>query len=481
MYENSWLILWIWLYLILSIAIWLYAARKVKTWNDYLLAWRKLPLYIVIATVFATWFWSETVLGISSTFMEEWLLWIMSDPFWASLCLILVWIIFAKPMYKLWITTLWDFYKLKYWRTVEILASICILISYIGWIAAQIVALWVVAEVLSNWFIPQFWWSWILASIVLLYTFFGWMWAVALTDFVQMIIIVAWMIIASFFVASDVWGIWEVTLRAINDWKFNLFPDWFSFIALFSILFAIFTIWFWSIPQQDVFQRVLSAKDEKTAVRWSIIWWSLYLIIAFLPIILAYSAYISNPELIKRLAEDTQMILPVLILEKTPLFVQIMFFWALISAIMSTASATLLAPSALITENIIKPFLHKLKDNELLWLTRFVVLWCFFVVMWFVTYKYMYSEAKIFEMVEDTYKITLAWAFFPLVAWIFMKKTHTISWLLSLLLWICVWLWFENIYPDWFIPPQFWWLFASIIWFYFWHFLWKIYWSKDEN
>lgn len=50
------LLFWIVLYLIASIAIGLYAGRKVKTDTDYILAGRGLPLYIVIATTFATWF-----------------------------------------------------------------------------------------------------------------------------------------------------------------------------------------------------------------------------------------------------------------------------------------------------------------------------------------------------------------------------------------------------------------------------------------
>jgi hypothetical protein len=99
---------------------------------------------------------------------------------------------------------------------------------------------------------------------------------------------------------------------------------------------------------------------------------------------------------------------------------------------MSTASATMLAPSALFAHNIMKPFLN-LNEKELLRLTRFVVVWCFVIVMWFVTYKFQNEEANIFSMVENAYKITLAWAFIPLVAWIIIKKTHTISGLLSLI------------------------------------------------
>jgi Na+/proline symporter len=95
-------------------------------------------------------------------------------------------------------------------------------------------------------------------------------------------------------------------------------------------------------------------------------------VFAFLPIMLGYAAYLVQPELFSRIT-DTQLILPTLILESTPVFVQIMFFGALISAIMSTASATLLAPSALFTQNILKPFIQ-VQEKDLLKLTRFVVL-----------------------------------------------------------------------------------------------------------
>ena len=54
------------------------------------MAGRSLPLYIVIATVFATWFGSETVLGTSASFLQNGRKGIVADPFGASLCLVLV-------------------------------------------------------------------------------------------------------------------------------------------------------------------------------------------------------------------------------------------------------------------------------------------------------------------------------------------------------------------------------------------------------
>lgn len=439
------LVLCIGIYILASIIIGLLASRKVKTASDFILAGRGLPLYIVIATTFATWFGSEAILGAPSTFQTDWLLGILADPFGAGLCLILVGFFLAKPLYKAGITTLWDFYKQKYWRWVEFFASLMIIISYIGWVSAQIVALGLIFDILSTWssldFITQMQWSIIWATIVLIYTFFGWMWAVALTDFFQMILITIGIIIASIYVigSSEAWGITSVISHAIENDKFNLMPNWFSYSSVMAILVALLTLWFGSIPQQDIFQRVLSANNAQNSSRGGIIGGSLYILICIFPLLLGYSAVLVAPELVAN-TEDTQRVLPTLILTMTPFAVQVLFFGALIAAIMSTASGTLIAPSALLTENIVHPFFPKLSDKKVLWLNRVMMLVFFAVIIGFVLYKYQNAEANIFHMVENAYKITLAGAFVPLVAGVFCKKVYKISAIISMILGVSSWI-----------------------------------------
>ncbi len=462
-FPMNTLLIWIVIYLVVSIGIGLYASRRVKTDTDYILAGRGLPLYIVIATTFATWFGSETVLGTSSTFLDEWLFGILADPFGAGLCLILVGLFFAKPLYDAWVKTLGDYYRQKYGRTIELLASLMIIVSYIGWVSAQIVALWLIFDILtagsSLEFISQMQWSFIGGLIVLVYTFFWGMWSVALTDFFQMIIIVVGMLIAAFFVTSlpGAGGMSHVISAAYDAGKFTLLPDGASLSSLIAIVAAILTMGFGSIPQQDVFQRVLSADSRENSQKWGIIGGSLYIVVAFLPIMLWYAAYMIAPDLVTW-SDDTQRVLPTLILEATPVFVQVMFFWALLSAIMSTASGTLLAPSALFMENILRPFLPRISDKKALFMTRASVIGFFIIIISFVSYKYYHEEARIFEMVENAYKITLAWAFVPLVMALILKKVHTISALLSMIVWVGTWLafeyylGFEEIYA---MPPHF--------------------------
>ncbi|GAB0174590.1 MAG: sodium:solute symporter family protein [Candidatus Altimarinota bacterium] len=475
------LLFWILLYIVISIGIGLYASRKVRTDTDYILAGRGLPLYIVIATTFATWFGSETVLGTSSTFLNEGLLGILADPFGAGLCLILVGFFFAKPLYEAGVKTLGDFYRNKYGRTVELLASMMIIVSYVGWVSAQIVALGLIFDILTEGsafgVLTQMHWSIIGGLIVLIYTFFGGMWSVALTDFFQMIIIVVGMTIAALYVVDlpGASGVSHVIREASISGKFNLFPEGLSFSGLIAILVAVLTMGFGSIPQQDVFQRVLSANSKENAKRGGVIGGSLYIIVAFLPIMLGFAAFMIAPELVNG-SDDTQRVLPTLILEATPVFVQVMFFGALLSAIMSTASGTLLAPSALFMENILRPALPDMSDRKALFLTRGTVIGFFLIIISFVVYKYNQEEAQIFTMVENAYKITLAGAFVPLAAAIIHKRVHTISALLSMLSGIGVWISFE-FYLGWeevyTLPPHFFAFLMSIVGFYIGQMLYK--------
>ncbi|MCM2343723.1 MAG: sodium:solute symporter family protein [Alphaproteobacteria bacterium] len=447
-------------YLAITIAIGLYAARRVHNATDYVVAGRSLPLYITVATVFATWFGSETVLGISSTFLEEGIGGIISDPFGAAMCLILVGLLFAGPLYRMKLLTIGDFYRRKYGRTIEVLVSIAIMISYLGWVGAQIAALGIVLNVVTGGMLSPETGMMIGGGVVLIYTLFGGMWSVAITDFMQMIMITIGMLIIGYFLSTKAGGVGVVISHAADAGKFsNFFPE-LTLPAMLGFLAAWVTMGFGSIPQQDVFQRVMSAKDEKTAVRGSVLGGSLYLLFAFVPVFLAYSAFIIDPGLVEKwLAEDSQMILPNLIMTHTPVLVQIMFFGALLSAIMSTASGTLLAPSAMFAENIVKGTMPHLTDRQFLLLLRCTVVGFAGLVVFYA----LKSDLSIFAMVENAYKVTLAGAFVPLLAGVYWKRANTAGATLSIILGVGSWLFLEFTAPEGVMPPQLAGLFFALI------------------
>jgi solute:Na+ symporter, SSS family len=447
------------IYWIISVGIGLYAAMRVHNTKDFAIAGRHLPFYMVTATVFATWFGSETVLGIPATFLQEGLHGVVADPFGASMCLILVGLFFAAPLYRMNLLTIGDFYKKKFGRSVEVLTTVAIIISYLGWVGAQITALGLVFNVVSDGAISKLAGMWIGSGTILIYTYFGGMWAVAITDFIQMIIIVLGMLFIGHEISGQVGGVGAVVEHARQAGKFAFWPapDLKDIIAFAA---AWVTMMFGSIPQQDVFQRVQSSRTEKIAIWASVLGGSLYFMFAFVPMFLAYSATLIDPKMVAGLIDgDPQMILPTLVLKHAPLIAQVMFFGALLSAIKSCASATLLAPSVTFTENILKPMIgHRLADHRMLHAMRVVTL-CFTVL---VTLYAIHSDASIFKMVENAYQITLVMAFVPLAAGVYWRRATNQGALLSIACGLLVWLGISIFGPDDpFVPAQFAGLFAS--------------------
>lgn len=438
-------------YLLVSVIIGLYVARNVHSAADYAVAGRHLSLPIVTATVFATWFGSETVLGISSTFVEEGLGGIVADPFGASMCLILAGLFIAPKIYRLNLMTLGDYYRVRYNRAVEVFCSACIVVSYLGWVAAQITALGLIFFVLSDGAISREWGMVIGASVVLIYTVFGGMLSVAILDFIQMVVIAAGLLYIMWIVADLAGGVGTVVAHAEAAGKLQFFPEEFSYVMWVPFVGAFLTMAFGSIPQQDIFQRISSAKDEKTAVRGAVLGGSLYFFFAFIPVFLAYGAIMIDPATFTAMVtEDSQMVLPNLVLNHTPVFAQIVFFGALISAIMSTSSATLLAPAVSFSENIVKVAFPKMDDKALL-LTMRVSVFVFAIIV--VAFS-INSDSSIFEMVESAYEITLAAAFVPLVFGLYWKRATSQGAVCSIIVGVSSWLIAKNFFPSEIWPPQ---------------------------
>ncbi|HMS26660.1 MAG TPA: sodium:solute symporter family protein [Burkholderiaceae bacterium] len=424
-------------YLVISIGIGLYAAKRVKNTADYAVAGRSMPLAVVIAMTFATWFGSETVLGVSARFVQGGLGSVVEDPVGASMCLILVGLFFAYKLYQKNLITIGDYYRQRYGKVIEITCSIIIMVSYLGWVAAQITALGLVFNLLTQGQISTSAGMVLGTAIVLVYTLYGGMWSVAMTDFIQMIVIALGLLAIAWFASDLAGGAGKVMALAEEKGSLQLFPtggigDWIPFIA------AAVTMMLGSIPQQDVFARVMSSKDAKTAVRGPVIGGILYFLFALVPMFVVMAAVLIMPETTNALLkDDPQKVLPTLVMEKMPLMLQITFFGALLSAIMSTASATLLAPSTTFVENILRNIKPGMSDAATLKAMRWSVLVFTGLVL---TYALSMQGTSIYDLVSGAYQITLVGAFVPLVFGLYWKRATTQGAVLSIILGVGTWL-----------------------------------------
>ena len=426
-------------YLLITIAIGLWAAKRVKNTADFAIAGRHLPLIMIVTTTFATWFGSETVLGIPAKFVQGGLNSVVEDPFGAGTCLILVGLFFAGKLYKMTLLTISDYYRERYGRTIEVVCSLIIILSYLGWVSAQVTALGLVFNILSAGAIsiPA---GMIIGTVsILAYTLFGGMWSVAVTDFIQMIILVSGLFILAVFAGNQAGGADKVIALATSKELFKFLPEPSLHDVVFFIAAGI-TMMLGSIPQQDVFQRVMSAKNVSAATKGPVIGGVCYILFAFVPMFLVTSALIIMPEQAATLIkDDPQKVLPTLVLEKMPFVMQVLFFGALLSAIKSTASATLLAPSVTFVENIWRQFFPRVSDKNELRTMRITVLIFSACVC---AYAISLQGTPIYDMVSGAYQVTLVGAFVPLLAGLYWKRATTQGAIFSIVLGILTWVLF---------------------------------------
>ncbi|RYH21480.1 MAG: sodium:solute symporter, partial [Alcaligenaceae bacterium] len=257
-------------YLLITIAIGLVAAKRVKNTTDFAIAGRNLPMFMIITTTFATWFGSEIVLGVPAKFIEGGLHNVVEDPFGAGMCLILVGLFFAGKLYRMTLLTISDYYRERYGRVIEVACSLIIMLSYLGWVSAQVTALGLVFNLLSGGALSIPVGMTIGVVSILAYTLFGGMWSVAVTDFLQMIILVVGLLALAFFAGDMAGGAGKVIDLAVSKDLFKFWPEPTMHDIVFFFAAAI-TIMLGSIPQQDVFQRVMSANSVQAATRGTVI------------------------------------------------------------------------------------------------------------------------------------------------------------------------------------------------------------------
>ncbi|MEO0332915.1 MAG: sodium:solute symporter family protein [Bacteroidota bacterium] len=446
------LLVFISLYLLLTILIGVISSRWIKSSRDYVLAGRRLPLVLAASALFATWFGSETVLGASSEFAEHGLLGVIEDPFGAALCLLLVGLLVARPLYRMNILTFCDFYRDRFGPRVEMLSSLCMVPSYFGWIAAQLVALGILFQAVAG--IPTLFGIWIGTAVVLIYTYIGGMWAISITDFIQTIVIIAGLLFLAIDLGNAAGGFKTVIASTPNGF-FRAVPQP-NIIDSVHYFAAWITIGLGSIPQQDVFQRVMAARSERIAVQASYLGAGMYLTVGLIPLFIGLCTVQIYPSLLTSVS-DTQLMLPTVVLQHTSTGLQVLFFGALLSAIMSTTSGAILAPATILAENIIKPRWRIQNDTQLLRVLRGSV------IAVAVASTVMASlKTNIYDLVALSSVLSLVSLFVPLMAGLYWKKANELSALLSISFGMLGWLIFEYLVAS-EIPSLLWGLGASII------------------
>ena len=348
-------------YVLFLLAISIFASRKVENEADYLVAGRRLPLFLAFGTLIATWFGAATMFAAAGAARDKVLLGVILDPFACAATLILAGLFFARPLWRMELFTMADFYRAKYGPRAEITGACIQVPSYFAWVALQYSAL---AGILNLYFeIPMTTGILIVAGITLVYTMIGGMWSVTLTDTIQILLALAGLVVLTASALSHeglgdgnpVRG-FSVLIEKISTehpdhlrlWPAP--PEDGSTLTYLSSILGVLALWatgmFGNIPGQDLQQRVFAAKSEKTAQHACILAGVLYLCFGSLPLILGLSSLVTHPE---------GNFDPVAFLagEYLSTGMLVIFVIAVVSMIVSTATSAVLAPATILGHNLL--------------------------------------------------------------------------------------------------------------------------------
>jgi SSS family solute:Na+ symporter len=415
-------------YLLATLVVGYAVSRWIRTAGDFILAGKRLNALMVGVTIFATWFGSDLIMGIPTNFVHFGLLGVM-DQAATALCLILIAIFFARPLYRMKILTVSDFFRIKYGKNIERISSIIGILTYLPWIAAQFLALSLIFQTIFGTGIIEG--TLIGAAIVVFYTYIGGMWAVSVTDMIQSVIIVAGLIYLALVLAGETGGISPV-LAATPDGFFDVFPpdglkSWSDYITGW-LIFGVGLI-----VSQEIYQRVWSARNENDGVRGTYLSAVLLTVIAVIPYFICLAISQKYPEYLTN--NEGQNMIPEYVLGQTGIFTRIMFFGALISAILSTSSGAMLAPATLLSENIIKPVFPKMSDKQLLASTRMGV-----VIVAVLSVVLTFFSTRVHDLIINSILPYLICLFAPFALGLYWKKSSATGAWLAIFLGAATWI-----------------------------------------
>ena len=414
-------------YVIIMLLIGYFSSRKISGMEDYLVAGRRLPLWMATATLLATWFGAGSTMGVAAMTYSDGIGGVLADPFGASFSLILAGIFVVGMLRKMKCLTVTDIISRQYGTAAGAYATLWMLPVYIGWLGSQMLGIGTILHMLTG--VDVLWGTVIGAAVVLVYTYAGGMWAVTLTDMFQVTLIVIGLIIILPGAVGEAGGFEKLfsslsradlslaippaaqgASRTLNDWSYYI-GSW--------IVMGL-----GCMVGQDLIQRSLASKDEKVAISSSIISGFLYLMIAMIPIVIGFAARIVLPKYgitADAMGGDPEnQVLPqmaMIILGKLHPVLLVFFFSALISAIMSSADSSLLAGSSLLCNNVLKPFMPNVSERTFLLITRIST-----VVLTVISLYFAISVRNIYVLMKNSWVTQLVVVFLPVMTAMYVPR-----------------------------------------------------------
>lgn len=416
-------------YILLQLFLGVVVSKKVRSEADFLLAGRKLGFMLATFSIFATWFGAESCVGTAGAAYADGLAGVTADPFGYSICLLLMGLVFAVPLWNMKLTTIADFFRKRFSIAAERITALLMVPTSLLWAAAQIRAFGQVLSASSQMELTVA--ITIAAIVVICYTALGGLLADAITDIIQGIVLIAGLMIVSFSVIGEHGGI-GAAITSVAPQKLSFIP-----IDIESGPLSIFTIAeAWAIPicgsvvAQEVISRVIASRTPTIARGSSLMASWLYFCVGIIPLFIGLIGFTLLPNL-----EDPEHILPLMAQQHLSRFLYILFAGALVSAILSTVDSALLAASALFSHNLVFSFRPQTQDKHRLTIVRSLV-----IIMGVLAYLLALHAEGIYRLVKDASSFGSAGIFVVLVFGLFTRFGSERSAVAALIAGASVWI-----------------------------------------
>ncbi len=399
-------------YLVVMLVIGIWASRRTGSTENFIVAGRRMPLWIASATLVATWFGGGTIMGAGGASYEDGMIGVIADPFGASLVFFVVGFFFVRMFRRLRLLTVVEFLENRYGKTAGIISSFGLIASNIGWTGAMLVAFGLIFQSLTG--VPMEIGIFAGAIVVFVYTVAGGMWAVALTDFVQIALIAVGLIMLLIVALIDVGG-WSAISARIPAGTFRLVPALHTWEIWLNYLRAWLIFGLADVTAQTLMQRAFAARSEQVAQNSFYLAGFTYLTLGMIPVMLGIIAAATMPGIV-----DPETVIPELaVAHLHPVAVSI-FVGALLAAIMSSADSALLASASIFSVNIMPVFTRKpINDRTRLLATRIAI-----PVIGTVAVYVALEVQVVYDLVQDANSALLVSVVIPFVCGIWWKKAN---------------------------------------------------------
>jgi Na+/proline symporter len=348
-------------FLALQLGIGVWVSRRIATEDDYLVGGRRFGYTLTTFSVFATWFGAETVVGSAGEVHGSGLSITSAEPWGYGLCLVVMGLLIARPLWRRGLTTLADLYRQRFGVGVERLAAVLLIPSSVLWAAAQVRAFGQVIAAAGT--VPVDLAIIVAALFVIAYTAFGGLLADAVTDVIQGGVLTLGLVIMLVAVVLNVGGPGEAWMILRASDRLSLVPaaggSWLAVLEAWAIPV------FGSLMAAEVIGRVIAARSPEVAGRSALAAGGLYLAVGSIPVLIA----LIGGSLVPGLA-DAEQLLPGIAQEVLPTALFAVFAGGLVSAILSTVDSTLLVSSGLLSHNLLVPWLGVTKERHKVFLAR---------------------------------------------------------------------------------------------------------------